>query len=142
MAEFETIQVTNPTKDDFSVRFNGEMYSLPAGATTSYPKFLAFHMSKHLSNKMMEKEAQKLRIEFKESVYVPQESALMNHDNPSRRIAFYDILGSKARVEECVNAIPFKAFIGEMSVYDAHVSKKEAKSVPPTSPSTKDEPKK
>ncbi len=134
MAEFETIEFTNPTKESFSVRFNGELYTVGAGETHSYPRFLAFHVAKHLSNKMLDKEAAKLREQFKESVYVPQEATLMNHDNPSRRIALYDILGSKVAVEECVTAIPFKAFIGEMSVYDSYVAKKESKLAPASSP--------
>lgn len=82
---------------------------------------------------MLDKEAAKLREEFKESVYVPQEATLMNHDNPSRRIALYDVIGSKTIVEEFFTYVPLKGFIGEMSVYDAYVSKKESRSAPASS---------
>jgi hypothetical protein len=126
--EHESIEITNPTKQDFTVNFNGEPYTLSAGDTNKYSRFLAFHLAKHLSTRMLEPEATKLKEEFKESVYVPQVGTLMNHDNPSRRIALYDILGSKNEVENFFIAIPLKSFIGDMSKYDAYVAKKEAKS--------------
>jgi hypothetical protein len=49
------------------------------------------------------------------------------YDNPTRRIALYDILQDKTLVERCVNAFPMKEFIGEIAEYDEYVSKKEAK---------------
>lgn len=127
-AEYETIQITNPTKEKFSARYNGELYTIAAGETRAYPRFVAFHIAKNLSNKMLEPEAMKLREEFKESVWVPQEGVLFNHDNASRRITLYDILLDKATVEEFFTYVPLKGFIGEMSVYDAYVSKKTSKS--------------
>lgn len=127
MAEYETIQITNPTKEAFSCRFNGEMYTLQPSETRSYPQFLSFHIAKHLSNKMLDKEARKLMEQFKENPFVPQVSVLMNHDNPSRRIALYDIFSSRESVEACLKACLFKSFVGEMTTYDTYVAKKELK---------------
>lgn len=141
--EFESIKITNPTKQDFSVRYNGELYELHAGVTDSYPRAVAFHMAKHLTTRMLEPEAQKLREEFKESVYIPQESTLMNHDNPSRRIALYDVLGNRGEVDKFFIAIPLKSFVGDMSIYDKHVEKKTAKlEAAPSTPSKGKEDKK
>lgn len=133
MAEFETVVITNPTKADFTARWNGELYTVKAGASKSYPMFLAFHIAKHLTTSMLEKEAGKLREEFKESVTVPQVSTLMNHDNPSRRIALYDVLATRELVESFFIHNPFKSFVGDMSIYDKYVEKKEAKSAPASS---------
>lgn len=138
MAEFETIELINPTADDFSVRWNGELYTVRAGESRAYPKFLAFHIAKHLSNLMLQPAVKKLQEQYKESVYVPQEATLMNHDNPSRRIALYDLLRNKVLVEEFFVAIPLKSFIGEMSIYDEYVAKKESASAPTPSGSEED----
>lgn len=112
------------------------MTTLKAGATRSYPMYVAFHLAKHLTNKMLGKEAAVLREQYKESVYVPQEATLMNHDNPSRRIALYDVLGNKEAVQEFFLRVPLKAFVGDMTIYDRHVAEKSTPSAP--SPSEDD----
>jgi hypothetical protein len=130
-SEYETIEITNPTKEDFSCRFNGEMYSLHAGASRSYPRFLAFHIAKHLSNRMLQGEMDKLQKKHGETnPFVPQIGILMNHDNPQRRAVLFDIFGSKEGVESCLAQLQFKSFVGDMSEYDAYVSKKTKKSEP------------
>lgn len=125
MAELDTLQIRNPMKEDFEVRFNGELYTLVAGEEKSFPEFLAFHIAKHLSDKMLEKEVQKLRKVKSDNPYRPQVGQLMVYDNAKRRIALYDIIGSKEKVEECIASYPFKAFIGEMNEYDEYVAKAE-----------------
>lgn len=122
MAELDTIDITNPLKEDFDVRFNGELYTLAGLETKAYPKFLCFHIAKHLSEKMLSDHKEKLRKKHgKDNPFIPQATTLFNHDNPSRRKALYDILKSKPLVEEAVIAFNLKGFVGEMKEYDDYV---------------------
>ena len=130
MAEYETINVRNPLKEAFSVNFNGEPYKLEAGEEKHFPKFLAFHIAKHLSNHIVGAEIIKLKAkkEYREVRENPLNSQMMNYDNPKRRIALFDILKSKELVQECVSVSPLKGFIGDMAEYDTYAalhSKKE-----------------
>lgn len=127
MAEFETIKVVNPTKEEFSVRFNGEMYVLKAGEEKSYPSFLGLHIAKHLSDKILSVEAKKLKEKNKENPYVPEASQLMIHDNPKRRMSLFDILHSTDLVEQCILSFPFNGFVGEMETYSDYVVEKSKK---------------
>lgn len=128
MAELDTLGILNPTTDDFEVRFNGELYKLAKGAEKAYPEFLAFHIAKHLSDKILSVEIEKIRKKATDNPYRPQVGQLMVYDNAKRRIALYDILKSKEVVQRCIEAFNFKAFIGEMTDYDEYVAKtKEAK---------------
>lgn len=130
MAELDTLGILNPTKEDFEVRFNGELYKLAKGAEKAFPEFLAFHIAKHLSDKMLNVEILKIRKTASENPYRPQVGQLMVYDNAKRRIALYEILRNKDTVQQCIEAFNFKAFIGEMSDYDEYVAKtKEAKPV-------------
>lgn len=127
MAELDTCSIKNPSKEDFSARFNGELYTVRAGESKTYPKYLVYHLAKHLSNQLMDKEVRVLIAQYeKDSPYVPQVGALMNHDNPTRRKYLYDILGSKAEVESCLQQLQFKSFIGEMREYDKYVADVES----------------
>ncbi len=127
MAEYETISLTNPTEAKFVSRFNGELYSVEAGETKNYPSFLAFHIAKHLSDKMLNVLEQKMQKTKTDNPYRPEVIQLVIHDNPKRRIALYDIFKSKPLVEQCISAFPFKGFIGEMSEYDLYVEKASKK---------------
>lgn len=128
MAELDTCTIRNPLTIDFSARYNGELYTVRAGETKTYPKYLVYHLAKHLSNQMLDKEVRELiKIYEKESPYVPQVGALMNHDNPTRRRYLYDILQSKSEVESCLKQLEFKSFIGDMREYDSYVENVEAK---------------
>jgi hypothetical protein len=135
MAELDTIEITNPEKEDFEVRFNGELYTLKAGETKAYPKFLSFHIARHLSERMFGKLKEKLRKKHgKDNPFVPQMSTLFNHDNPERRKNLYNILKSKEFVEEAVVAYNLKGFVGEMKEYDDYVDGIKHTSAEPTSP--------
>lgn len=123
MAELDTIAVVNPTKEEFVVRFNGEPYRIEAGETRTWPKFLAFHVAKHLSDKIIGKDIAKVKAQKTDSPFRPQVGQLQLYDNPTRRIALYDILNDKLLVEECIKSYPFKGFIGEMKDYDDYVAK-------------------
>src|SRR3990167_1303148 len=143
MAEFETVSIKNPTSEYFSFTFNGERYKpIPVGESRTYPIGLAYFVAKHLSNKILDKETRKIdeREVKKGNIFVPQIGLLMSYDNTQRRIALYDILGSKELVEYCVQYMNLKSFIGEMKEYDEYVAKKE--SAPKTSPPPKKDGKK
>lgn len=150
MAEFDTTSITNPMKEDFAVNFNGERYEIGAGEQKSFPEFLAFHIAKHLSDKMLNDEVQKIKNADKENPFNPRVGQMLVYDNPQRRMRLYDILGSKARVEACINAYPFKGFIGELEEYDNYVASttvaptKEVNMVPdePESDEVEEKPKK
>jgi hypothetical protein len=122
MAELDTVSVRNPSKDDFTVRFNGEPYTVLAGETKHYPLYLSFHIAKHLSDKLLQSELLKATKGKQDSQFSPHVSQVMIYDTPKRRIALYDILKSKQLVEDCVKAFNFKGFIGEMSEYDDYVA--------------------
>jgi hypothetical protein len=125
MAELDVIKVSNPLGEEFSCRFNGELYKVPAESEAFFPHFLAFHMAKHLSDKMLSKEVEKTKKAKTDNPFNPKVAQVEIYDNPDRRIALYDILGTKELVEKCINAFPFKGFLGEMSDYDKYVEKKE-----------------
>jgi len=127
MAEFDTTSITNPMKEDFAVNFNGERYEIGAGEEKSFPEFLAFHVAKHLSDKMLGEEIEKVKKADKENPFNPRVGQLLVYDNPQRRMRLYDILGSKEKVEACINAYPFKGFIGELDEYDEYVAKNTSK---------------
>lgn len=135
MAELDTITITNPIGEDFECRFNGELYTLPANGNKAFPKFLAFHIVKHLSDKMLGEAKEKLRKKHaKDNPYVPQASTLFNHDNPLRRMRLYDCLCSTELVQEAILAYNYKGFVGEMKEYDEYVAQKQKKEGP-TEPS-------
>jgi hypothetical protein len=125
MAELDTCSITNPRDTDFTGRYNGELYRVRAGETKVYPKYLVYHLAKHLSNEMLDKETRELIAKHQEaSPFVPQVGILMNHDNPARRKYLFDILGSREEVESCLKALGFKSFVGEMKEYDDYVESK------------------
>lgn len=126
MAELDTCYVTNPTGEPFTVRFNGELYVVPVEGK-HFPQFLAFHIAKHLSDSVLSKELIRLKQATKkmDNPYNPAVAQLQVYDNPQRRIALYDILGTKELVQSCINSYPFKDFIGDMKEYDEYVAKKE-----------------
>lgn len=127
MAEFDTTSIANPLKEDFAVNFNGERYEIGAGEKKSFPEFLAFHIAKHLSDKMLGDEIEKVKKAEKENPFNPRVGQMLVYDNPQRRMRLYDILGSKEKVEACINAYPFKGFIGEISEYDEYVANNTSK---------------
>lgn len=125
MAELESIQIFNPSDEDFTQNFNGEAYTVPAKGAKSYPVFLAYHIAKHLSDKLLLPELIKIKEEHSKAKNVnpfnPKTAQLMVYDNPKRRIALYECLKSKQHVQTLIEKYPFKAFIGEMNQYDDFV---------------------
>lgn len=132
MAEFDTIRIINPLKEDFEFRFNGELYILKASEEREWSQALAFHCGKHLSSKLLEPEVKKLkqqRIKDKsDNPFLPEATSLIAHDNPKRRIALYRIFQDKTLVQRCIDKYPFKDFTGDMGEYDSFVTKELASS--------------
>lgn len=129
--DLESVTIYNPTTENFSKRWNGELYSVLAGETKAYASPVSFHLAKHLSTKMMESE-----FPWKKKYANDQEreresvrfSQLMIFDNPKRRIALFKILRDVKAVEDVVAAYPFKGFLesevaGTMEEYKDFVRK-------------------
>lgn len=123
-SEFETIEIKNPTDEDFTARYNGEPYKILAGETKPYPYRIAYHIAKQLSDKILGKEVVELKKKNKTGQPNPALSQLLIYDNSKRRIALYDVLGSRDEVEECVIAFNYslRGFIGDFTEYDEYVS--------------------
>src|SRR3990167_10604417 len=125
--ELEVIEITNPTSEDFSWRYNGEPYTIKAGETRSFAKPIAFHLAKHLSTMMVVKDEEKNmtkadKLNPNASIHI-KIAQLSTSDTHERRIALYKILGDENRVVEVISHYPFKGFIGDMDVYQKFVEK-------------------
>ena len=121
MNELDVIKLTNPTSEDFTVAFNGQPFTIKAGTTESFSKFVGFHIAKHLSTKMIEDEIPE-KVRKNQPVLVAQRTV---YDSHYRRIALYKILGNKDVVVQVIAAYPFKGFIGEMKEYEKFVEEQE-----------------
>ncbi len=121
MAEFDTVEIFNPLDEEFIVRWNGEPYRLDGGERRTFPTFLALHIAKHLSDKVLAPEVLKIKAEETTNPYRPSNAQLMVYDNPKRRIALYKILRNRELVEQAVKAAEYKGFVGNMKDYDDYV---------------------
>src|SRR3990167_1275809 len=122
MNELDVITLTNPTSEDFTVAFNGQPFTIKAHETTSFSKYVGFHIAKHLSTKMIEDEVPE-KVKKMQPVIVAQRTV---YDSHFRRIALYKILGDKDVVVQVIAAYPFKGFIGEMKEYEKFVEEQES----------------
>lgn len=131
MQEYESVNITNPTSENFTWRWNGEPYEIKAGETKGFAKNVSFHLAKHLSAKMVEAEFPK-----KETFNNDQErnaeavkfAQLVLYDNPARRMALFKILRDTKLVMDVIMAYPFKGFlegklVGTMEDYKDFVKK-------------------
>lgn len=125
--ELTTIEITNPTSEDFTQRFNGEPFTLKAGELTIWAKKVALHVAKHLSDKIISDEnPPKLKKNPTEREINREEnrvSQLKSFDNPTRRIALYRILKDTMKVQDVILDYNFGGFIGEMDIYKQFVLK-------------------
>ena len=127
MQELEVIEITNPTSEDFSWRYNGELFTIKSNETRGYEKPVGFHLAKHLSTKIVVADAKKEMTKADEknpnaSIHF-KIAQLSTSDTHERRIALYKILGNENRVVEVISHYPFKGFIGDMDVYQKFVEK-------------------
>ena len=132
--DLSVVEITNPTSEDFSWRWNGELYTIKAGEKGGFAKPVAYHLAKHLSTKMVSDDiSQKISkkdLENPNAAIHYKVAQVNTYDTHERRIALYKILGDGQKVLDVISRYPFKGFIGNMSEYEAFVekaSKKEAK---------------
>lgn len=123
MAELDAVEIYNPTKEDFTWRYNGEPYTVPSKGKKSFAKYVAFHLAKHLSTKMISDMFSKEEHADRNKVF--EISQLNVYDNPKRRITLYQILKDVLLVQEVIKAYPFKGFLGDMTEYESYVKKEE-----------------
>ncbi len=117
MAEFDAVQLNNPTSEDFSHNFNGESYTIEANSSRSFAKFVGFHLAKHLAQQMLKDEiTPKIRKEQPTLL-----SQRLTYDNPYLRIALYKIFNDVVLVEKLISVYPFKGFVGDMKIYEKFV---------------------
>ncbi len=128
-SEFDTLEVYNPMDVEFVCRFNGELYKLGAKSSKTYPQFLAFHIAKHLSDKLLEPELLALKRKNDESkrptAYNPRNAQLIIYDNVSRRKTLYNVFRDKELALLCIKQFPFKDFIGNVAEWEEYVLKAE-----------------
>src|SRR3990167_602183 len=134
MSELDAVKIKNPTNEDFTWRYNGEPYMVKANEEKSFAKYVAFHLAKHLSSKMINDAI--TPDERKDPARSLEFAHRQVYDNQHRRIALYKILGDKSLVEEVIKAYPFKGFVGEMKEYQDFVTSMEVQASTPSSPST------
>ena len=131
LKEFDSVAVFNPTSEDFTHRYNGEPYTIPAKSEKAFSRDVAFHLAHHLSKKMIEAELRssvtKRQFEDIKNPVHTQISQALVYDTPKRRIALYKILRHIDIVVLAVMAYPYKGFVGEMSEYEDFVKKAEEK---------------
>lgn len=161
MATLDQIFITNPTETEFEVRYDGEKYTLQAHEETTKTQFLARHMAKHLSDRMMINDFYGIQKDFtkKHKSLSPhqvdqqlgtEKTRLTMQDSPERRIALYKVLRSTVEVNNTIDAYPqFKSkkkkdgsiefsTVGDIEIYNEFVEKSERK---PEHEEPKEEPK-
>lgn len=130
--DLSSVEITNPTSEDFTWRYNGTAYTVKAGERKAFAKPVSFHLAKHLSTKMIVEDAQKKMTKTDEktpnAAIHMKISQLGTYDTPERRIALYKIFGGVEHVTAVITHYPFKGFIGEMNDYQSFVTKQEATS--------------
>lgn len=63
----EQTVIYNPSDKDFTCNWDGKPYKVQAKSTASFPEFLANHIAKHLTEKILySKVEEKLRVKIKE----------------------------------------------------------------------------
>ena len=119
--DLSSVEITNPTSEDFSWKYNGDTYSIAAGETKAFAKPVSFHLAKHLSTNMIVHEVKskmtKKDIADPRSPHHVKVSQLTIYDTHERRIALFKILKDAQKVVEVISSYPFKGFIGDMDVY-------------------------
>ena len=127
MTELTTLEIKNPTSEDFTWRYNGEPYTIKAKESATFVRPVAIHLAKHLSTQMVQgdlKNAMTKKDKENPNAAVHYKiSQLAIYDTHERRIALYKILNDETLVLDVIKAYPFKGFIGEMNKYEDFVKK-------------------
>jgi len=133
MSELDTVELTNPTTEDFTWNYNGEPYTIAAKEKKHFAKYVGLHLAKHLSTQIIQREAleKTTQAERDRALLQPNErfnlrlAQLAVYDTPERRIALYKMFQRKDLVQELITLYPFKGFIGDMNIYDEYVRTEE-----------------
>ena len=133
MQGLEVIEITNPTSEDFSWKFNGESFTIKAGEKKGFAGAVALHLAKHLSTKMICDEAiakasKKDLTDPKAAIHV-KISQLNTYDTHERRIALFKIFNDIDKVIKVIERYPFKGFIGDMDIYQKFVEQENKSEV-------------
>lgn len=127
METLEILEITNPTSQDFTWRYNGEPYTIHSKETKGFAKPVAFHLAKHLSTHMIVEETSakvtKKETENPHAAVHVKIAQLSTYDTHERRIALYKIFANEDLVVQTLQRYPFKGFIGDMELYKAFVTK-------------------
>lgn len=133
LKEHDSVFIKNPTSEDFSWKFNGELYTVKAGEEKAFSKFVAFHLAKHLSTKIIVDDItdgmKKKELEDPKSPIHGKISQLNIYDTPERRIALHKILNNVELVVAVIATYPFKGFVGDMEVYKKYLEGLEKKNM-------------
>lgn len=129
--DLTSVEIINPTSEDFTWNYNGEPYTVRAGEKTAFAKPVAYHLARHLSTKMIVDEVKgkmgKKQIENPRDPIHVKISQLSIYDTPERRIALYHILRDEEKVMQLLMRYPYKGTIGDLAEYQAFVDKEKAK---------------
>ena len=130
MDNLESVEITNPTAEDFTWRYNGTPYTIAKGETKAFARPVAYHLAKHLAIKTIVDSAS-AKITKKEqenpnaAIHV-KIAQLATYDTHELRIMLYKILKDGDSVLNVIKGYPFKGFIGEMSLYEDFVKGQKA----------------
>ena len=129
--DLSSVEIINPTSEDFTWNYNGEPYTVKAGVKVQFAKPVAYHLARHLSTKMIVDEVKskmtKKQIENSRDPIHVKISQLTIYDTPERRIALYKILQDGEKVMQLLMRYPYKGSIGDLSEYKTFVEKQEGK---------------
>lgn len=125
--DLESVEITNPTPEDFTWRYNGAPYTIKAKEKKAFARPVAYHLAKHLSTRMVEQDAlssvKKADKDNPNAAVHVKIAQLNTYDTHERRIALYKIFEDDKRVLDLITRYPFKGFIGEMELYRQFVEK-------------------
>jgi len=129
--DLTSVEIINPTSEDFTWNYNGEPYTVKSGEKTAFAKPVAYHLARHLSTKIIvdaiKGKMTKKQIEnSRDSIHVKL-SQVNLYDTPERRIALYTILKDEEKVMQLLMRYPYKGTIGEMDEYKQFVEKEKVK---------------
>jgi len=139
MAELDVVQVTNPSSEDFTHNFNGEPYTILAGESKTFAQFVAYHLAKHLSSKLIDEEvrskAKTKDLETMNSKVNFELAQQQVYDTPKRRIALFkmfDLGGNdfsiiEENIKNVLQRYPFKGTLGDLSIWTKFLAEESAK---------------
>lgn len=141
-ADYTTVPFYNFTSEDLTkedhAMWNGKPYTVKSGEIKHYPKFLAYHLAKHLIDKIIMKENPerlndaKLRSELAAKILISEEEAvkILSGQKKAKKVQIKARKRKKQKIDEkeAKTAPKTKAVKGEVIPKVEH-SREKAKSV-------------